>query len=580
MNHPSAADTRERVTLVVVNYNGGRRLARCLDSLLASREEERFSVLVVDNASRDGSLEIALRKAGQDARLRVRECRENLGYAGAVNRVLPEIDTPYLAVLNMDLEVETGWLTPLARYLDDHPEVAAVNPLLLLPDGQRVNAAGQHLHVTGLGFNNALNSRITDLPDVPFAVSGLHGGAFVIRTDLLREIGGMEEAGFLYHEDVNLSWVLRLLGHELHCLPGSRVRHDYFLTMYPEKFHLLERNRWLLLCCVLRKGTWFWLFPFLAATEIMTWGYGVLRGWAFVRAKFDALPWLWRQRRLIARRREWLRRHRLLSDRQLFGHLHYGYVWNQCVHLGRERGRSRRIPEGGLVVGGKISAAGCQEQGKAISSTTDGRYTDRLSTHQAVWWKELLNVQAPYRWNLKRLNLGFTLDIGCGIGRNLVNLDGNGVGVDHNEHSVRRALERGVRAFTPGAFAASEYAVPARFDTLLLAHVAEHMTIPEVRGLLGRYLPFLKPGGKVVLITPQEAGFRSDPTHVHFMDFSRLTEILRECGCAVRRQYSFPFPRLAGRVFKYNEFVVVGTWPGSRRGEEKPGKETVFDRAG
>lgn len=68
--------------------------------------------------------------------------------------------------------------------------------------------------------------------------------------------------------------------------------------------------------------------------------------------------------------------------------------------------------------------------------TKNQSYSERLLNKQTAKWKEILDVQAPYRWNLQRLNLGFTLDIGCGIGRNLINLKGNGIGIDHNFHSV------------------------------------------------------------------------------------------------------------------------------------------------
>src|SRR4029078_13312599 len=90
--------------------------------------------------------------------------------------------------------------------------------------------------------------------------------------------------------------------------------------------------------------------------------------------------------------------------------------------------------------------------------TREASYTDRLTRLESVWWKRLLDVQRPYRWNLQRLQLGFTLDLGGGLGRTLVTLEGNGVGVDHNEASVAVATGRGLVAFTPEAFGASEYA--------------------------------------------------------------------------------------------------------------------------
>ena len=190
--------------------------------------------------------------------------------------------------------------------------------------------------------------------------------------------------------------------------------------------------------------------------------------------------------------------------------------------------------------------------------TRSEAYTARLDTLEGARWKRWLDVQAPYRWNLRRLRLGFVLDVGCGIGRNLVNLGASGVGVDHNPHSVAAARLRGCTAFTPSEFSGSEHAAPGCFDSMLVAHVLEHMPLDEARGLVEEYLGYLKPGGRVVLITPQEAGYRSDPSHVEFMDFEKLKGILTDCVLQPERAYSFPFPRLVGRIFPHNEFVVVG----------------------
>jgi SAM-dependent methyltransferase len=196
-------------------------------------------------------------------------------------------------------------------------------------------------------------------------------------------------------------------------------------------------------------------------------------------------------------------------------------------------------------------------QTKPPYTTADRRYALRLATRGATWWKRWLDVQAPYRWNLRRLRPGFTLDIGCGIGRNLLHLSGEGVGVDHNPHAIEIARARGLRAFTPEEFDQSPFNQPARFDSLLLSHVVEHMTEGEAIGLLKTYLHTLKPGGKVILIAPQELGHRADPTHVQFMDAAALTRIARAVDLVPGTAFSFPLPRLFGRLFKYNEFVLV-----------------------
>jgi SAM-dependent methyltransferase len=189
-------------------------------------------------------------------------------------------------------------------------------------------------------------------------------------------------------------------------------------------------------------------------------------------------------------------------------------------------------------------------------TTRSESYAVRLRELEGVWWKRLLDVQAPYRWNLRRLRLGETLDVGCGIGRYLVHL--SGVGVDHNARCVELARARGCSAYTPAEFRRSEHARPGRFDSLLLSHVVEHMSFAEASELIGAYLAYLRPGGRVALMAPQEAGFRSDPTHVEFMDFEKLHRLLADHALAPAGRYSFPFPRAVGRVFPHNEFIVLG----------------------
>jgi len=187
-------------------------------------------------------------------------------------------------------------------------------------------------------------------------------------------------------------------------------------------------------------------------------------------------------------------------------------------------------------------------------------YADRLERLASAPWKRWLDVQAPYRWNLRRLRLGRTLDVGCGIGRNLAHLPAGSAGIDANPHAVAAARRRGLAAFESGEFRSSPLAAE-RFDALLFAHVLEHLDTDSAAALIAEHLPRLRSGGRVVLIAPQQAGFRSDPTHVTFFDFAALEALLARQGCATLRAYSFPFPRAVGRFFPYNEFVVIGRLP-------------------
>ena len=197
--------------------------------------------------------------------------------------------------------------------------------------------------------------------------------------------------------------------------------------------------------------------------------------------------------------------------------------------------------------------------------TRDASYADRLVTLGGARWKRVLDVQRPYRWNLRRMQLGRTLDVGCGIGRNLLNLGPDSVGVDHNEASVAIARGRGLKAFTSEEFFGDgdSRGLEGSFDSALVAHVVEHMDEPTAREVIASYLPFIRPGGKVLFICPQERGYASDSTHVRFADIAGLRALSGSLGLQVERSFSFPLPRAFGRAFTYNEFCVLARTPSS-----------------
>lgn len=196
-----------------------------------------------------------------------------------------------------------------------------------------------------------------------------------------------------------------------------------------------------------------------------------------------------------------------------------------------------------------------------MQGTAGDDYAERLLRKQRVWWKRALNVQAPYQWNIRRQRLGRTLDIGCGIGRNLANLPAGSVGVDHNARAIQVATASGVNAMTVDDFLASELAIPESFDGILVAHVIEHLSRDDARSLMTTYLPYLKPGGRTFLVCPQERGYASDATHVEFVDGHALQELAQDVGLVPETWFSFPFPRWAGKAFIYNEFCLAATKP-------------------
>lgn len=342
---------RPTASVVVVNYNGKEHLAECLTALCADAASLPYEILVVDNASTDDSAAMADEYAAHYSFIQSLRSSINRGYAGGVNFALLYAKGEYIAVLNPDVVVTPGWLTQLTQFLATHPSVGAVNPLILLYDDEgRINAAGQMLNITGLGFNRWLGQPRARAGHGSWRVNGIQGGAFVIRRSTLDAMGGWDESGFLYQEDIELSWLLQTMGYDLYCVPEAIVRHKYHLTMYPEKLFLLERNRLAMLVANLKKRTLILLSPLLALTEIMMWIYCFLRGPDFVRAKIACYFWVARRWARIQARKQRIQSLRRRTDLQLLRRFRWGYAWDQFVTLGRERGESTRKPAGGLPI--------------------------------------------------------------------------------------------------------------------------------------------------------------------------------------------------------------------------------------
>lgn len=191
------------------------------------------------------------------------------------------------------------------------------------------------------------------------------------------------------------------------------------------------------------------------------------------------------------------------------------------------------------------------------ADTRGAAYTNRLTSLRARATRSTPGTQIPYAWNVNRYLTGLTLDVGCGIGRNMVNLKTKSIGVDHNATSVEAARNRGLETYTVDEFRSSTYARPDTFDGLLSAHVLEHLTYDDCLSLLNDYLPFVKPGGTVMLICPQEKGYAAETTHIHWVDHTVLSQLGREVGLEQTSSYSFPFPRFAGNFFTHNEFCAT-----------------------
>jgi N-acetylglucosaminyl-diphospho-decaprenol L-rhamnosyltransferase len=219
------------VTAVVVNLNAGDLLAECVASL---RAEDVERVVVVDNGSTDNSLTVL---AKQDPDADVIETGANLGYGTAVNRGTVGVQTDYLLVLNPDTVVAAGALAPLVAALAEDPHLGLVGPRLINPDGSlyptgrafptRTDAIG-HALLSLVAPRNRFTARYKML-DWDRAgrrkVDWISGACFLVRRAAWEDLGGFDEAFFMYMEDLDLCWRAWRAGWTVAFEPASEVTH-------------------------------------------------------------------------------------------------------------------------------------------------------------------------------------------------------------------------------------------------------------------------------------------------------------------------------------------------------------------
>jgi GT2 family glycosyltransferase len=315
----------KRASVILVNYNGMSHLDACISSVLKQRYTN-FEVIFVDNNSSDGSLEYARNKFPN---LTFVANDKNLGYAGGINSGLPYATGDYIGPLNVDTEVAPNWLSTMVAFLDKNPQAGAVTPkILLFDDRTKINAAGLNIHITGLGFCRGLGKE-NDNSVIPESVPGVSGCSYLIRRQLFEQMNGAPGWCFMGNDDVIVSWLLRLMGYELYCLPESIVFHKYSLKMSPEKLFRLEKNRKILLLSTLKPLTLLVCLPIFLAIDLMIVAYSLIKGWPYVSAKFCALASLWRERSDIKQRRDQHQSLRKVSDLSLFRRLNWNLAWAQ-----------------------------------------------------------------------------------------------------------------------------------------------------------------------------------------------------------------------------------------------------------
>jgi hypothetical protein len=275
-----------KASIIIVTYNSNEDLKDCLPALYKQSYTD-FEIIIVDNASSDGTLDFVTKNFPN---VKLIKNNSNLGYSEGNNIGFKSAIGEYIVILNPDTIPDKEWLYNLISPLESDSSIGATTSKILLHNKNQINTCGNITHYTGLAFCNGLYKTISE-HDKRKIIGAVSGCAFAIRKDIFIMIGGFDDSFFLYLEDTDISWRLRLLGYNILYIPESIVYHKFKLKLTPEKLYHLEKNRYAMIFKNYSTKMIIMLLPTLLFTEIMTISFSIFSGKSYIIKKINAYIW-------------------------------------------------------------------------------------------------------------------------------------------------------------------------------------------------------------------------------------------------------------------------------------------------
>lgn len=306
----------QKVAVVILNWNGENFLKRFLPSVISNTITIGIDVIVADNGSSDGSISF-LEKTYPD--IRIIKLDKNYGFASGYNLALKQIESEYYVLLNSDIDVPEGWLSPMIEFMDNNPKTAACMPKILDYNNpshfEYAGAAGGFIDILGYPFcRGRILSCIeedTGQYDKPIEVFWASGACLFIRSKVYWEAGGLDDDFFAHMEEIDLCWRIKNLGYSNWCIPSSKVYHVGGGTLpnnNPRKLYYNYRNSLYMLFKNLPKNRLFFVvFLRLVLDGLSALAYLIQGKLGFLKAVFMAHCTFWSNIENLRKKREGLR---------------------------------------------------------------------------------------------------------------------------------------------------------------------------------------------------------------------------------------------------------------------------------
>lgn len=232
------------VTVIIPNYNGIKYIRDCMDALLAQSMPD-FDIIVVDNASTDGSIEVVEEEYKSAI---VKKLDQNYGFSHAVNVGIAMTKTKYLILLNNDTKVDKDFVAELVKAISAHDDTFSVSSKMLqMSNPDIIDGAGDLYCALGWAFSLG-KDKSKDKYDKEAVVFSACGGASIYRKDIFDQIGYFDELHFSYLEDVDVGYRAKIMGYKNRYTPKAIVYHAGSGTTGSRynsfKVRLAARNSW------------------------------------------------------------------------------------------------------------------------------------------------------------------------------------------------------------------------------------------------------------------------------------------------------------------------------------------------
>lgn len=217
------------LSVVILNYNTKDFLQKCLESVFASQTEFRFEVIVSDNGSSDGSIEMVKNDFPQ---VKLIENNANLGFSAGNNVGLRQATGRFILLLNSDTEIRRDTFQLSVKYMDSHHQAGVMGCKVLLPDGKLHEASRRRFpnpanaFLRLFGFRKFSDYNYQNIPiDREMEVDSVVGAFLLIRRTVVDKIGLLDEEFFMYGEDLDWCWRVKEAGLKVMYYPGTEITH-------------------------------------------------------------------------------------------------------------------------------------------------------------------------------------------------------------------------------------------------------------------------------------------------------------------------------------------------------------------